>query len=187
MVCFKLLLLVLLLSVNVWSNTVFDNASKKYGISVKLLASIAYEESDFNMNVVGVTIKKPYILKIFKKCINIIGCKISFNAHRAKVYPMSIAQAKLVFLALNRLHLNYDVGLMQINSYNIKKMKLNELKLLQDIRYNINTGARIYKSCYDRFENLSASLECYNMGYNSNLFNDHYYNAVINKYHTLFN
>ena len=168
------------------ANTVFDKASKKHNVDIRILASIAYQESDFNTKVVGVTLKNKYISTLLKKCLIIIDCKYSFKRGRAIIYPNSNKEAKLLFLSLNRLDLDYDVGLMQINKYNIKKRHLEPIRLLSDVFYNIDAGAKIYGECANYFKDIEDSFECYNKGYNRRRFNYKYSNAVIGKYRKLF-
>ena len=183
---FKATIILLSLSLSLEAGTIFDYASKRHNVNKKILASIAYQESDFNMKVVGVTLKDSYNSKILKRCLSVINCKSSFGAHRATIYPKSNEQAKLLLLSLNRLHLDYDVGLMQINKYNIEKRHLQPIRLLSDVFYNIDIGARIYKECSNRFSNIEDSFECYNKGYDRRKFNYRYSDAIINKYKKLF-
>lgn len=45
-----------------------------------------------------------------------------------------------------------DFGLMQVNVYNVKSLKLSKTLLVTDIEYSIDAGARILKYFKDRFE-----------------------------------
>ena len=183
---FKVTTILLSLSLSLEAGTIFDYASKRHNVNKRILASIAYQESDFNMKVVGVTLDKKRNSEILKKCLSVIDCKSTFSTHRATIYPKNNEQARLLLLSLDRLHLDYDVGLMQINKYNIKKRHLQPIRLLSDIFYNIDIGAKIYKECANHFNNIEDSFECYNKGYDRRKFNYRYSDAIINKYRKLF-
>lgn len=55
-----------------------------------------------------------------------------------------------------------DTGLMQINSFWIKRLNLNYSRLLSDPCYNVETGAHILRKCIDRYGFNWQAIGCYN-------------------------
>lgn len=55
-----------------------------------------------------------------------------------------------------------DYGLMQINSFWVRRLFLDERKLLEDPEYNLFWGTYILRTCMDRYpDNPSRALGCY--------------------------
>jgi soluble lytic murein transglycosylase-like protein len=174
-------------TVSVSPATVFDEASKRYKIDKKILASVAFQESDFEPTVIGVNTKNVKRRGILKDCLDVIEIKYKIKGDRAVIYVGDNESANLVFLVLNRLKMDYDVGIMQINQWNIKKRNLNANRLLSDVRYNIHFGAKILHECQRKYkDDLESMFECYNKGYDSRKYNNSYSNKVLLKYKKLF-
>jgi soluble lytic murein transglycosylase-like protein len=174
-------------AVSVSPATVFDEASKRYKIDKKILASVAFQESDFEPTVIGVNTKNVKRRGILKDCLDVIEIKYKIKGDRAVIYVGDNESANLVFLVLNRLKMDYDVGIMQINQWNIKKRNLNANRLLSDVRYNIHFGAKILHECQRKYkDDLESMFECYNKGYDSRKYNNSYSNKVLLKYKKLF-
>jgi soluble lytic murein transglycosylase-like protein len=57
---------------------------------------------------------------------------------------------------------SYDVGLMQVNSFWLKAFTLDKERLMTDACYNVSTGARILKQCFDRYGYNWEAVGCYN-------------------------
>jgi len=55
-----------------------------------------------------------------------------------------------------------DIGLMQINSFWLKTLKLDAEKLISNPCYNTMTGAKILKQCIERYGYTWAAVGCYN-------------------------
>ncbi len=55
-----------------------------------------------------------------------------------------------------------DLGVMQVNSAWIEKLKLNRKELLSDPCYNVMTGAGILKGCIDKWGYTWQAVGCYN-------------------------
>ena len=108
-------------------------ASSLYGVSYELLYSIARAESSLH----------PYAVNIGGK----------------SYYPSTKKEA----LRLIRGKENYDIGLMQINSFWIKKYGLKPGWLL-DPFYNARWGAYILGLCQRKFGNTWRAVECYHRG-----------------------
>lgn len=64
-----------------------------------------------------------------------------------------------------------DYGIMQVNEYNVKAMKLDKTRLLHDIEYSIDAGAQVLKYMKHRFAKREpATWVCrYNVGVRSSL------------------
>ncbi|HHJ63334.1 MAG TPA: lytic transglycosylase domain-containing protein [Aquifex aeolicus] len=108
-------------------------AGLEYGVSYELLYSIAKTESGLH----------PY-------AVNIGG---------RSCYPETKEQA----LSLIRGKENYDIGLMQINSYWIRKFSLKP-EWLFDPFYSARWGAYILKYCQSKFGNTWRAVDCYHRG-----------------------
>ncbi len=57
-----------------------------------------------------------------------------------------------------------DLGLMQINTAWLDKLNLNRTDLLENVCLNVETGARILKDNFKRFENPWEAVGAYNAG-----------------------
>jgi len=185
---FKTSLLFFVLFNSLFADTIFDEASQKYNINKKILASIAMHESKFEPSIVGVNIgsnKKK--IQILSDSLKAIGCKHVIYPHRAHIYLKDESNAKMVFFVLNRLKMDYDVGIMQINKYNINSMHLDPVKLLKNVYYNIDIGAKIYSTCRKVYgSDLELVFECYNKGFNKKKYNYNYSSNIIVNYKKLF-
>lgn len=84
---------------------------------------------------------------------------------------------------LNAINNNIDYGLFQINIYNIKRLKLDKQKLLTDINYSVDTGARVFKWFYDTY-GLKHGIQRFNCGTRPSCVNNEksitYLNRVLN-------
>lgn len=56
----------------------------------------------------------------------------------------------------------WDIGLMQINSFWVKSLKLDPAMLISDPCYNLKTGAGILRKCIDRYGYTWEAVGCYN-------------------------
>jgi len=164
-------------------NYVFGRAGDRYNIDPKVIAAVAYYESGLYPNVVSILTKTKYKKNIVVKFLKRHGYKFKPHKRRVVVYVSKNNYPAQMFNFLNKLRIGYDVGLMQINSFNIKSMKLNPVALLYNVPYNIEVGAKILRSCFDRFSDDTANaFECYNKGYNINNYNYKYYSSIIKVY-----
>ncbi|BCB97116.1 hypothetical protein JZK55_20380 [Dissulfurispira thermophila] len=55
-----------------------------------------------------------------------------------------------------------DIGLMQINSFWVKTLRLDPSKLISDPCYNTTIGAKVLKQCIDRYGYTWEAVGCYN-------------------------
>lgn len=72
----------------------------------------------------------------------------------------------IVESSLNQWAINtktHDFGLMQVNQHNIRALKLDRNKLLNNIEYNIDSGARILSYFVRRYGELEGLCR-YNVG-----------------------
>lgn len=56
-----------------------------------------------------------------------------------------------------------DYGLMQINKFNIKAYKFDKQRLLEDLEYSIDAGAKVFQWFYRRWK-LEEAVKRYNCG-----------------------
>ena len=108
-------------------------ASSEYGVSFETLYAIAKVESNLH----------PY-------AVNVGG-----RSH----YPSSPRRA----LSLIKGKRNYDLGLMQINSYWVRKFSLRPEWLLNPY-YNAKWGAYVLRYCQSKFGNTWRAIDCYHRG-----------------------
>ncbi len=108
-------------------------ASLEYGVSYETLYAIAKVES-----------------RLYPYAVNVSG---------KSYYPATVEG----ILKLIKGKKNYDVGLMQINSYWIRKFSLNPRWLL-DPFYNAKWGAYVLSYCQSRFGNTWKAIDCYHKG-----------------------
>ena len=188
---FAVAILLVVLATNLWAKekTIFDKAESTYNIDKTILVAFAKQESDFNPLAIGVMIRKKEKVLATEACLDIIGTKykMSKNKRHVAIYPKNPKEINLIFMMLDKLGLDYDLGVMQINRYNIKKRHLNRFKLIYDAEYNIMMGAKILKECSDRFpSNIQYAFECYNKGTDKRRFNKSYSRQILLKYKKLF-
>ena len=108
-------------------------ASFEYGVSYEVLYAVAKVESSLN--------------------------PLAVNVSGRSYYPGSKEEA----LSLIRGKKNYDIGLMQINSYWVRKFSLDPVWLL-DPFYNARWGAYILRYCQSKFGNTWKAIDCYHRG-----------------------
>lgn len=97
-------------------HSLFDYPCRKFGIPKAVALAIARQESDGN----------PLVINIRGK----------------DVYPRSVDEAVAIAEACEARQLSYDVGLMQINSYWIRKYRI-PLRMLFNLKNNIYMGVFI--------------------------------------------
>lgn len=108
-------------------------ASIEYGVSYETLYALAKVESNLN----------PYAV----------------NVEGKSYFPRTKEEALYLIKGKEK----YDIGLMQINSYWIKKFKLNPEWLLNPY-YNAKWGAYVLKLCESKFGYSWRAIECYHRG-----------------------
>ncbi len=114
---------------------VFSQAAHEFGLSANMLSAVALQESSY----------RPW-------AVNING-----RAH----YPASKKEA--LRLITNARGKSYDLGVMQINSFWIRKFNLDPVEVL-DPDTNVRLGAWILRSCIDRHGEGWSAIGAYHTG-----------------------
>jgi soluble lytic murein transglycosylase-like protein len=168
--------------------TALSRSSSKYDISSTLLLAIILVESSMNKNAIGAMPKTNRQKKMLEKYLKILGSEHKTRANKKywSIYPKCKEEAKKILLILENFNIGYDLGLTQINVYNIKKRNINKDKLLEDEEYSIDIGAKILKECikYNK-SNVHDSIECYNKGTDKRKYTYGYSKRVLKKYEQL--
>lgn len=172
------------------SEKAFESVANEYKISKTLLEAIASVESGMNQYAIGAMPKSKRKKELLKRLLDDIGekgCKYSSGSSlNMSIQPKNINEALEVHSLLELLDIDYDLGMTQINSWNIDRRNLSVTRLLQDVEYNVRVGAIILKECiaYNK-SNIHASIECYNKGTSKKRYNKSYSNKIIQKYREL--
>lgn len=114
------------------------------GVHPNTLQAVARVESGFN----------PYAIGVVKG--------------RLQRQPRNLAEAISTAKSLHAQGKNFSMGLMQVNRYNLPAYGLNYETVFDPCK-NINAGAKILKSCFDRAggkgqEALQKAFSCYYSG-----------------------
>ena len=89
---------------------------------------------------------------------------LQYSVSYELLYAVALTESSLNPAALNiTSERNYDVGLMQINSFWVKKYGINP-RDLYDPFYNAMWGAYILRYCQQRFGNSWKAVDCYHRG-----------------------
>lgn len=118
----------------------FGQVADEFSLHPEILNAIADHESGYN----------PWAL----------------NIEGRSVYPASREEA-LSIIEKNR-DKSYDVGLMQVNSYWIRKFELSPAEALEP-EENLRLGAWILRSCLDRYGYNWRAIGAYHTGSPKNL------------------
>ena len=141
----------------------------KFNIDRKIILAYVKTESDFN----------PY--PILLKTRNTARAKLAFDGLKIKckanepylaIYPINVVEAEFVYDIIQNNYdflqvLDYDFGIMQLNTRTIKGYGANEKELYLDYKKNMLFGADIIRGCYTMLKSkthISNILECYNRG-----------------------
>lgn len=188
----RLFLLFFSLNVMIFGNNVsmdsFRNASNKYDIMEELLFAIADIESDRHSYAIGAMPTNNTQKYYLRRYLNGNSYKYKTNSQENlfSIKPSSLSQANKALEMLEKLNIDYDLGLMQINIWNIQKRNLDKKKLFSNIYYSIDVGAKILSECI-KMNNGSVhdSLECYNKGTDKRKYNRSYSTKIMKKYQAL--
>ena len=147
---------------------IYVKLGKKYNLDYKLLLAISKKESNFNNLAINVNANKSN--------------KDLIGSHKFK----DINEAIDYTYKLDKLKLNYDAGISQINSNWRKYYKL-ENKDLFLIEKNVNLSARILRDNLNKYcnQDLTCALSVYNSGYKKSTIGLKYAEGVINNYEGL--
>ncbi len=165
-------------------NGLFFKYEAKKKIDRRVLKVIAKIESKLNPYAICVNLGKSDKNSLdvtMRQLLNNLGVDYKYDKSKRifSIYPTKkVASKKIIKFLLKKDISNFDVGLMGINSSNIKRLKLDYLKLLEPSE-NIEVASNILLGCYRGFSNIALTIECYHSGFNSDKFN---YRYVLNFY-----
>ena len=143
--------------------------AKEKKINAKILYTIASIESNFEPLAIAVetTSRSAGVLTALRsKNIRVIYDKEKSKTFHSKIsiislYPKDLETAKYIIKILKKYHFCFDVGLMQINTFNFKE---KEVEAMFYPEKNIKKAAEVYGHCKQRFSSLKHRIECYNRG-----------------------
>ncbi len=149
------------------TETIWEKVGKVYRIEPRLLYSIAKVESDLDRYVVALSHAKMTPEQLDK--LNTFLVKNGIESRQySKVISIKSknkneASHVVYFLYTNR-YPRFDMGIMQINS--IHKPLLDKAKIsfydLFDPKVNIQVGAYILATCFERHKNSKDAINAYN-------------------------
>lgn len=147
---------------------IYKEAVKKSDIPYQLLHTIAKHESTLNKYAIGLVYRNSRIMDLMVEHLKHKEVKYKRRGSHLGIYPDNLDTAFYILQFISKVGVrNYDIGLMQINSANIRKWKLNKMRLLSDRRYSLKIGQTVLKTCFDIFPyDVELAIECYNKGTN---------------------
>lgn len=152
---------------------VFNTAmqlDKKYNIDKKIILAYIKTESAFKPYPIAI---KADNQKLVSQFYNIMGIKNKkYGSKYVSISPKNRNEAKIAYdMLLKNKDIfqvkDYDLGIMQINTRNIKRYGIDEKETYLNYRQNMLYGADIIRGCYDILKNktnINNILECYNRG-----------------------
>lgn len=185
------LFFVLLVKVAAWDGETIQAvtfSSKIYQIDQIIINQIINQESGGNPHAIGAVIRNDFsfpIQKIFSKLgVKYVASPYKTNYTHFSISPVGTSQAIAITSLFDQIGIdNYDVGLMQINSKNIKSKGLDIEMLVENRAFNVWVGTGILRECFNKFYPKGSVyvFECYNKGYNTNNFTGDYAQKVLTK------
>lgn len=168
----------------------FETADLKHNLNQKLLRAIGQHESGLNSLVIGFVVKDGSIARLVEDDLMDSPIKFKKRPYKSWVHFAltfkDASQAKQAIPWLEKAtkgSTGYDIGIMQINSRNAHANSWDIAKLIDDPSYNIDKGAQILSDCRDQFHwHPAKTVECYNKGRNTAIFDYKYYYAVFSKF-----
>lgn len=177
----RLALMILIVSTCVYSDNHKNDLAKskiiqeatlldtKFNIDKKIILAYIATESDFNFYPIAIKTNNP---KFLSKLYIHLGYKTKNRGKYVSIYPKNHEDAEFAYdlMALNKELLqivDYDLGVMQINTRNIKRYGIDEKQTYLNYKENMLYGADIIRGCYVTLKNKTSMenvLECYNRG-----------------------
>jgi len=151
--------------INLWP--VFTKAASKCRwccISPATLAAVAFVESGLDYRLIRIESKTPLHELENSSCLRRTWHQ---DSKKCRVYVLSISSPqdfRQIESALSRAS-SFDAGLMQINSWWVKKLNLSLPDLLLYPENNAITGCMILAEALSRSRNLHDALEIYHHGH----------------------
>lgn len=155
------------------SENIWVKVGKIYGIEPRLLYSIAKVESDLDRYVVAFSFNK-----MTPKQVQDLSAFLEKNRIESKQHTQVIAirsknkveASKVVHFLYTNNYPRFDTGIMQINS--IHKPLLDKAGIsfydLFDPKINIQVGAYILATCFEKHKNAKDAINAYNGKINDN-------------------
>lgn len=155
------------------SENIWIKVGKIYGIEPRLLYSIAKVESDLDRYVVAFSFNK-----MSPKQVQELSAFLTKNRIESKQHTQVIAirsknkyeASKVVHFLYTNNYPRFDMGIMQINS--IHKPLLDRAGIsfydLFEPKINIQVGAYILATCFERHKNPKDAINAYNGKINDN-------------------
>lgn len=146
--------------------TAILNISKKYKIKPQILFTIASIESDFEPLAIAVE-TSPRSAKVLtmlrSQGIRVIGGGETFHSKKSvvSIYPDDLDAAILIAEVLEKEGFIFDLGIMQINTFNFNLAESIEMFYPNK---NLEKAAIHLSGCIKRFKKEAHQIECYNRG-----------------------
>jgi len=188
----KVFIFLNILITSLLSNSLYKTVGDYLDINPLLLKTFSFietSESDYAMNIQSKTKK---ILKLLDKYSS--SYKYSYLKDKEK-YIISVnvndkQKAEefydnfIIFIKSNPKEIiTYDLGRMQINNRNIKRLKLDEKKYYLDKGLNIFFAGVIFNDCKRIFKgSLSKTIECYHYGTDESKFTYIYFDKFYSQF-----
>lgn len=140
-------------------------AAEKY-FDVKVIYTLAQIESGFKPFKISM-LTHPKNAQQFKKAENervkveVKNYFLDESLMQVSFHPQNLALSKSLVRVFKKQKLNFDVGLMQINSNNFG---LLEIDSIFEPKYNISKAMVGLNFCSTKFQKTSEIIECYNSG-----------------------
>lgn len=145
-----------------------DGTKNHPKVNPGLMKVIAMAESSEKPNTIAF-LAEPHKAEPANQLLARYGINYKVRPYDSKRYIFSVwpthEQSKGVFAILRNAKIeSYDIGLVQVNSLNARRNGWDEIKLLTDLSYNVDKGAKILSDCISANSTLERSIECYNKG-----------------------
>lgn len=145
-----------------------DGTKNHPKVNPGLMKVIAMAESSGKPNTIAF-LAEPHNAEPANQLLARYGINYKVRPYDSKRYIFSVwpsaDQARGVFAILRNSNIkSYDIGLVQVNSLNARRNGWDEIRLLNDLSYNVEKGAKILNDCISENSTLERSIECYNKG-----------------------
>lgn len=158
----------------------FEIASNYFKIDTKILKIIAENESRLNPFAILLKTQDANPIEEYLKSKDV---KYAVSKKYISIFPNTKVQAINVYKNVVKSEkfkiIDYDLGLMQINRLNFKNYKVNELEYYINHEKNIFLGADVLRKCFNRFQTVKDSIECYNRGTDNERFKKNNYSYFV--------
>lgn len=162
-----LLLLPLLLHAATQADNIWMKVGKIYGIEPRLLYSIAKVESDLDRYVVAFSFTKMTPTQAKELSAFLAKNRIESKQHTKVIAIRSRSKyeaSKVVHFLYTNNYPRFDMGIMQINSIHKPLLDRAGISLydLFEPKINIQVGAYILATCFEKHKNPKDAINAYN-------------------------